>query len=133
MNNQKSRYRTKQEAVIIGFFKDNSTKHFTADEVCTALASEGVSRATVYRRIERLVEDGELLKFNFGTGTGACYQFCSKEHECTTFHFICTKCKSLHHLDCSVISEIQQHLISNHNLLIDESRTVFYGLCERCL
>lgn len=128
----KQRYRTKQENLIINFFKDNYEKHFTADEVYASMLGDGVSRATVYRRIERLVEDGELLKFNFGNGIGACYQYCSACHDNNIFHFVCSRCKSVHHLDCSVVKSVLDHLTEEHNVKIDSNRTVFYGLCERC-
>lgn len=133
MNLQKQRYNTKQETILIDFFEKNSNKHFNADEVCSAVVSEGISRATVYRRLERLVEDGILLKFNLGNGLGACYQFCNSNHHGSIFHFVCTNCKSVKHLDCSVVDDVLVHLTEHHNLQIDNERTVFYGLCEECL
>ncbi len=128
----KQRYRTKQENLIIGFFKDNCDKHFTADEVYSSILDHGVSRATVYRRIERLVEDGELLKFSFGSGISACYQYCCENHDSDSFHFVCTKCKIVHHLDCHAVTGVLSHLTENHKVKIDPRRTVFYGLCEVC-
>ncbi len=133
MNELKNRYKTKQETLIVSFLKDNYKTHFSADEVFSAISEEGVSRATVYRRLERLAEDGVLLKFNFGNGAGALYQYCNHKHGEECFHFVCTKCKTLHHLDCSVFSDVQQHLNSHHNFMLDGNKTVFYGLCERCL
>ncbi|MBE6678363.1 MAG: transcriptional repressor [Ruminococcaceae bacterium] len=133
MNELKNRYKTKQEALIVSFLKDNSKTHFSADEVFAAVAAEGVSRSTVYRRLERLAEDGVLLKFNLGNSVGALYQYCDHKHGEECLHFVCTKCKTLHHLDCYVFSDVQQHLNSQHKFLLDGSKTVFYGLCERCI
>ena len=129
----KYRYKTKQEALIINFFKSNCDESFTADEVFASIAQEGISRATVYRRIERLAEEGVLLKYNLGNGAGAIYQYCNHGNDENCFHFVCTKCKTLHHLDCSVFKDVQQHLNLHHHLLIDGNKTIFYGLCEECL
>lgn len=132
MDAQKQRYNTKQEGLLIAFFEDNKEKHFTADEVWANMMPHGVSRATVYRRLERFVEDGILVKFNFGNGVGACYQLCSDLKCSNVFHFVCTKCKSVEHLDCAVLSQIQSHLNEDHGLFFDNTRTVFYGVCGRC-
>lgn len=133
MNNDKQRYNTKQQALIYRHFKNNPNNHFTADEVCDALKSNGVSRATVYRSVEKLTEDGVLLKYNFGKGQSACYQFCCKEHDACTYHFVCTACKTVQHLQCEVLNELQAHLNDDHALKIDRSLTVLYGTCRRCL
>lgn len=129
----KQRYSTKQEALIVNYLMKNSEKHFTADEIWAAMMSYGVSRATVYRRLERLVEDGAIIKFNFGAGIGACYQYCGERHEDKGYHFVCTRCKCVQHLDCAVMRGVDEHLNGEHGLKIDNSRTVLYGLCGRCL
>lgn len=133
MVKEAQRYNTKQKTHILSFFKDNAANHYTADEVCDAIKSNGVSRATVYRTVEKLVEDGVLLKFNFGKGQSACYQFCGHEHENGTYHFVCTSCKTVQHLHCDILNDLQAHLNSDHALKIDRSLTVLYGTCRRCV
>lgn len=128
----KQRYNTKQETLIIDFFKNNKDIHFTADEVCDNISNYGISRATVYRRLERLVEDGTLIKYSLDSKSGACYQYCCNEHKGNTCHFVCTKCKSVKHLDCHFLENLQNHLTCDHNLKIDNARTVFYGVCGGC-
>lgn len=133
MTNDRQRYNTKQQSLIYEFFKKSSGAHFTADEVCLALKQSEVSRATVYRAVEKLTEEGVLIKYNFGKGQSACYEFCSENAENDTFHFICTKCKRLMHLDCSALSDLEEHLSKDHALKIDRSLTVLYGTCGRCM
>ena len=133
MENDRQRYNTKQQALIYEYFKNNKGSHFTADAVSDALKSCGVSRATVYRSVEKLTEEGVLIKYNFGKGQSACYQFCSDDAENGTFHFVCTKCKTLQHLDCDMLSDLQDHLNRDHAVKIDRSLTVLYGTCGRCL
>lgn len=128
----RQRYNTKQESLIIAFFSEHGDSHFTADEVWANMIPYGVSRATVYRRLERLVEDGLLLKFNLGSGVGACYQLCADSHSADVFHFVCTNCKAVEHLDCSALSQLQKHFCDEHSFFMDNTRTVFYGVCGRC-
>lgn len=132
MTQPRQRYSTKQEALIVEYLSKNCDKHYTADEIWAAMLPNKVSRATVYRRLERLVEDGVLIKYNYGSGVGACYQYCHHEHSNEVFHFVCTKCKEVFHIDCSALSDVQGHLVNHHDFKIDNSRTVFYGICGGC-
>lgn len=133
-NRSKQRYNTKQEGLIISFFENNKSGHFTADEVCDNIRCSGISRATIYRRLERLVEDGVLIKFSFDGKSSACFKYCSDGHSGSgTCHFICTKCKNVQHIDCHLLEGLQSHLFCDHNLNIDSTRTVFYGVCGGCV
>lgn len=133
-NDTKRRYSTKQESLIINFFERNKDAQFTADEVCDSIRCDGISRATIYRRLERLVDDGVLIKFSFDGKSSSCYKYCIDEHTSgSTCHFICTKCKNVQHVDCHLLEGLQNHLFCDHNLNIDSTRTVFYGVCGGCI
>ncbi len=126
------RYRTKQEKLILSFFEANKGSGFSADEVFGNISAEGVSRATVYRRLERLVADGVLTKLQLPSGNCACYRLC--ENECkNSSHFVCTACNRIEHIDCHLIPELSEHFEKGHGVKIDSAKTVFYGLCERCV
>ncbi len=132
MRNIQGRYTTKQERIILSLFEENKGKHYTADEVCLSICEKGVSRATVYRRLERLVEDGVLAKFQIGVGSSACYRYCGRTEKTNSSHFVCTACNKVEHIDCEILPEISEHFEKGHGIKIDSKRTVFYGLCERC-
>lgn len=131
VNNTK-RYSTKQMSILTSFFKNNNNIHFTADEVYDNVRDNGISRATVYRRIEQLVEEGVLIKYTLDARVGACYQYCQDKHQSGICHFVCTQCKAIKHIDCTLLNSLQDHLNEDHNLNIDSTRTVFYGLCGGC-
>lgn len=124
---------TKQQSLVLQCFKNEQSAHFTADEICDLIKGNGVSRATVYRTIEKLTEEGVIIKFNFGKSQSACYQFCSQGHNASTYHFVCTSCKTVKHLQCNIFGELQEHLKERHSIQIDPGLTVIYGVCERCL
>ncbi len=131
MDNMQQHYKTKQETIIISFFQNNEGNNFSADEVYNNICSQGISRATVYRRLERLVEDGTLVKLPLGSGNGAKYRLCGEKCK-NTSHFVCTSCNCVEHIDCHLMPELSEHLKNGHGLKIDSAKTVFYGLCERC-
>ena len=49
------------------------------------------------------------------------------------FHCKCEKCGRLIHLKCEELSGIAGHLYSEHHFSLDPKRTVFYGICEKCI
>ena len=108
VNDEKQRYSTKQMAILTAFFEENKNEHFTADEVYDNIRSSGISRATVYRRLECLVDDGVLIKYNLDGRAGACYQHCSAKHQNGTCHFICTQCKAVKPFGVSIYHMAQR-------------------------
>ena len=126
----KSDYETKQKTAIVDFIKSKSG-HITAKDIVSELSvlGEKVSTATVYRRLEKLVNDGMLKKYI--TDNGACYQYsedCKGDH----FHLKCTRCGTLLHVDCEFLMSIAPHIMEHHRFRVDNRRTVMYGLCEKC-
>lgn len=132
-NGERQGYNTRRQNLILEFFRHKPQCHCTADELCAALNGEGVSRSTVYRTLNKLVKDKTLVKYSLGRGVGACYRYCSEQQNDTAYHFICTSCGAVEHLNCGMLDSLRRHLNSDHNLEIDRSLTVLYGRCARCL
>lgn len=124
----KNNYNTKQKSLILDYLMKKNA-HATACEITAALKSS-VSTATVYRQLQKLVDDGIVKKYV--TGGSALYQYgglnCS-DH----FHLKCTKCNTLYHVDCSFLSELSIHVLKHHSFCVDKHKTVMYGLCENCV
>lgn len=129
-------YNTKQRAIILSFLKENKTSHLTADEITSALLNGGfrVGKTTVYRYLDKLVENGQARKFLPPDGKSSCYQYVEDKEICAEhFHFKCDGCGKLFHTECDMLSNINKHINAEHNFFIDSSKTVFYGSCEKCL
>ena len=109
--------------------------HHTAAELKEHFEREGtpIGTATIYRQLERFVDQGQIRKYYVGTGECACYAFEASGQACTAhFHCKCERCGRLIHLDCGELKGIQEHLLAHHGFLWDTGKTVFYGLCEEC-
>ena len=126
----KADYETKQKAAIIDFVK-SSSGHITAKDIVNNLKDRGekISTATVYRRLEKLVDSGMLKKYI--TDMVACYQYSNNCHK-NCFHLKCTDCGTLFHIDCKVLDSIAPHILKHHSFILDNRRTVMYGQCEKC-
>jgi len=126
-------YKTRQRARITALLAEHCEEHLTAEEIGRLLNERGdaVSRATIYRALDRLVEQGEVRRYTAGEGATACYQLAGA-HCSEHYHFRCTACGRVLHVDCEHIDAIAAHLREEHGFALDCARTVFYGLCADC-
>lgn len=128
-------YKTHQRAVIENILKDNSDIHMTVDDIAAKLMSigENVGRTTVYRTLEKLVNEGKVRKYTADKSDSACFQFLNDSGHCHEhFHLKCTVCGELLHLDCQKIAELTNHISHEHGFTLDRGRTVLYGRCAKC-
>ena len=133
---EKSKYKTKQRELIISYLKTIPGTHVTAGDLCEHFESIGINIgvSTVYRHLERLVDEGYVKKYTIDSNSPACFEYsgeCDDDSE-VCFHCKCTKCGRLIHLHCDEIKELQNHLLKEHNFTMSAGRTVFYGLCDKC-
>ncbi len=128
---QKS-YNTHYKDRIKNAIKEFNGEHFTAENLFAKIRSDGenIGSSTVYRHLDRLVNEGFVRKYVSDIGESACYQ--QSEHCGEHFHLKCEKCGKLQHLSCDLMNEINSHVLSDHGFSIDPSKTVFYGLCKEC-
>lgn len=128
-------YNTKQRSLVLDFLSRHADVHLTAEDISEGLRSEGapVGTATVYRQLDRLTRQGEVIKFASAAGHSACYQYLDKGSECRThYHLKCSQCGQLIHCDCSLLDELSRHIRSEHDFAIDPGATVLFGSCEMC-
>ena len=124
-------YNTKQKKLILEYLK-NSKGHVTAGEIVTHLAESGtrVGTSTVYRFLDRLLEEGSVRRFS--SSEGACYQWAGDKECKNHYHFVCSRCGALLHVDCGELDRACEHIYKEHNFTVDLGNTVFCGVCEKC-
>lgn len=131
---ERTHYRTQARKELLNLLKKTPGRHFTAAEIkaCFAAENKPIGTATIYRQLERFVEEGSIRKYVLGPGECACYAY-TEDRECAShFHCVCETCGKLIHLDCDELRDIQAHLSEHHGFTWDSGKTVFYGICEQC-
>lgn len=128
-------YQTKQKNAIKELFINNPLNRFTVEEIKNELdkSSKKVSKATLYRTLDNLVTSGEIIKDNID-GNVSCYQL--KSCKCDLIdqiHFRCEKCGVILHIDNSNIKKIDNKIKEEYGVLINNTRTMVYGTCKKCL
>ncbi len=134
---ERSKYNTKHRDRILKYLEGLSGVHITASDVCDHFRDQGdaIGQSTVYRQLERLVDEGVLNKYNIDSNSPACFEYTghgTQTCQDVCFHCKCEKCGKVIHLHCDEISGLKGHLESEHSFMLDSRRTVFYGLCEEC-
>ena len=125
-------YNTRQKKQLEEIIEVLGSSHFTAEDVFEAIKKQGknVGLTTIYRHLDKMVNEGILRKYLSGAGESACYQAVG---DCTEhFHLKCTKCGKLVHLTCKSLDIISDHVLKEHGFSIVSSKTVFFGVCKEC-
>lgn len=128
-------YHTKQEQSILKILEQMEEKYLTAGDVLKALKEEGTSigLTTVYRRLDRLVKEGVVQKIVLDGNSGACYQYIGGKEEKSHFLLKCEDCGKIQDMDCEHMDELYSHVLEEHHFNVNPHRTMFYGICEKCL
>lgn len=122
------KYSRQREAVLL--YLRSTKSHPTAETIYTELRDEfpKISLGTVYRNLNLLVEQGEILRLNCGDGVEH-YDAVVEPHN----HFICRHCNSVIDLDMVSIENIDEEASKNFQGSIEGHEIYFYGTCEDCL
>ena len=128
-------YNTAGRNRILEFLVETSMRAVNVNEIHDALQAQGndVNITTIYRYLEKLASEGQVMKYVAQDGLRAVYQYVEKEHHCTDhLHLQCTRCGAIIHLDCHFMDEFSNHVLMDHGFRIQCKNSIIYGLCEKC-
>lgn len=128
-------YHTKTTDLISQFIFQKREKSFTAGELSEYLKSNGVdvNKTTVYRNLDKLTENGQLIKHKSLISDGFIYQTVENNHHCEEhMHFQCCKCGSVVHLDDEKTTEYLRSVSDELGLEIDLHLSSLNGICQKC-
>ena len=132
----KAPYRTRQQKAILCYLQSTPGEHHTVASLKNLFDSESVhiGTATIYRQLEKLIDEGLVRKYILENEDSACYEYvgASETQACPHFHCKCEKCGKLIHLTCDELNAIQVHLLENHGFSWNSGKTTFYGICREC-
>lgn len=120
---------TKQREAILGILsKKENMFHPTAPDLVRLVLESNptIGQATVYRNINKLVEEGILLKIP--TINNFRYDINTHTHA----HLSCKECGRVIDLFDGDYQKIIENLESKYKVKIDDSNLIFNGLCEEC-
>lgn len=103
--------------------------HATAEEIYKYIIREhpNVSRATVYRNLNRLSQRGDIRKIEIPGGAD-CFDHRCHDH----YHVQCEKCGRVFDVDMDYITGLEQHIRDSHGFAFTGYDILFRGICPEC-
>ena len=131
---ERGRYKTKQQEIILDCLKKQKSRFLTVDQIMDCLKEDGVAvgQTTVYRVLERMVDDGKMIRLPTEDGAKVRYCFVDKEDLNKQGKLVCLGCGRFIHLECSKMKAFLDHIYEEHGFELDQQHTILYGYCESC-
>lgn len=106
--------------------------HFDADELIANVAQldfgSKVSRPTVYRTLNELVEAGLLRRMNLGGRAVYEHDYGYPQHD----HLHCTLCDKLIEFQSDELQRIRDAVAREHRFRVVSHRLIIAGVCQEC-
>lgn len=120
---------SKQKEEIFNFIKE-AKNHPTAEEIYLNLnnANANISRGTVYRNLNLLVEKGIIKRISISNMPDR-FEFIEEPHN----HAICTECGRVFNFHYSIDDENLKKAVSKETeLKVFSNEFTIYGICNSC-
>ncbi len=127
-------YKTRQQQIILDHLKEHKDVDMTANGIWASLQEQGmeVGQTTVYRALERLAEEHDVMKVPSADGNRAQYRYVGESAPAASGKLVCLVCNKSYPLECRKLETLTQHIQSDHQFEIDPRYTVLYGYCPGC-
>lgn len=122
------KYSRQREAVLL--YLRSTKSHPTADKVYREIRKEfpKISLGTVYRNLNLLAEQGEILRLNCGDGVEH-FDATTEPHN----HFACRACGAVIDLPMVEFDCLDDKMQVDFSGQIEGYEIYFYGTCEKCV
>ena len=120
---------SKRELIVNVFLRQEG--HLSADDLVDLIRSEDqrISRATVYRTLQWMVEAGIARKVDFGEGR---FRFEHSYRHPRHFHLVCKACGRSYEFLSSDIEGLIEEVAVARKFAARQSVVQIYGTCEEC-
>jgi Fur family ferric uptake transcriptional regulator len=122
---------TQQRRALVEFIFERHD-HFDADELIESLSQrkegERISRPTVYRTLNELVEAGLLRTMMLGGRAVYEHDYGYPQHD----HLHCQICNKLIEFQSDELAEIRDAVARQHNFRVTGHRLIITGVCHDC-
>jgi len=120
---------SKREQIVNVFLRQEG--HLSADDLVDLIRKDDhrVSRATVYRTLQWMVDAGIARKVDFGEGR---FRFEHSYRQPRHFHLICKTCHRSFEFLSSDIEGLVEEVATARNFSASQSVVQIYGTCEEC-
>ena len=127
-------YKTKPKEYILEFLYEHKNQRFSVKEIYDYILSKdkSINLTTIYRNLNSLEKEGNLLKHVDSNNNYATYQFIDNSICLTHFHFECRKCGKVIHLGMKETNEFLKVIKTKLFFTVEPQNAYITGLCNNC-
>ncbi|MBQ6067263.1 MAG: transcriptional repressor [Clostridia bacterium] len=129
-------YQTQQKTLLLDYMARHAESSLSMEEVAeglkTDLGDKAPGKSTVYRLVNRLVEEGTVRRFNAEDSRRALYQIVGGKNCNHHLHMKCTQCGRLMHMNDEQSEKIIKQIYGNSSFAVSQEQTTLYGSCAEC-
>jgi Fur family ferric uptake transcriptional regulator len=120
---------TKREQILGAFLEQEG--HLSADDLFGLVRGKhpGIGRATVYRTLQWMVDQGLARKVDFGEGRS---RYEPTYHHPRHFHLICEQCHRSSEFLSSDVETLMEEIAAARNFTAKQAVVQILGVCEEC-
>ena len=120
---------SKREQIVNVFLRQEG--HLSADDLVDLIRKEDqrISRATVYRTLQWMVDAGIARKVDFGEGR---FRFEHSYRQPRHFHLICKTCSRSFEFLSSDVEALVEEVATARGFTVVQSLVQIYGTCDEC-
>jgi len=122
--------RSGKRDVIVGVFLEQQG-HIGADQLVDVVRARDarISRATIYRTLQWMVDAGIARRVDFGDGR---FRFEHAYRHPRHFHLICRQCQQSYEFLSSDVEALVEEVAATRRFTAQEAVVQIYGICEAC-
>jgi len=122
------RFTEQQRDMVRYIFKKHN--HFDADQLIDEMKLEGlqVSRATVYRTLNKLVDAGLLRRLDLGPRMYYEHDYGYPQHE----HLYCVKCHKVTEFQIEAMEQSLRDVAQENQFQLEGYSLIIRGICSDC-
>lgn len=128
-------YHTRCKDQIMCFLQEKKDRRFSAAELYQALQKQrrNVNLTTVYRNLEKLTDQGIVLKFKDNREDCYMYQYVGEHTDCKEhLHLQCKSCGKVLHMSKECMEQLASCIAGMNGFQILCEESVLIGECEDC-
>lgn len=130
-------YHTQQKTLLLDYLARHSEKSFSmeslTDAMKTTLGDMAPGKSTVYRLVNRLVDEGTVKRFTEEGSRHSLYQLVSDKSCHHHLHMKCTECGKLVHMNDEQSEAIIRQIYGSSDFAVNQDQTTLYGSCADCI
>jgi Fur family transcriptional regulator, ferric uptake regulator len=125
-----ARRQTRQRGAIWDVLSDVPGRHLSAEEIVDLVRERlpGVNTSTVYRTLDRLAEDGIVLRTDLGSGRA----YYEPAREYAHHHVVCERCGAVAHLHGEALGSLASRIEAETGYALGAREISFFGVCPGC-